>query len=105
MAETLGILLTTSAEHQDVHTVSRLARAAREQGRDVRVFVMCDGVYNLKDPGLRELAARGVQVSVCGQNAEQRHIEPIEDIPNVTWGSQYDFAQITAECDRVIAFN
>ena len=28
-----------------------------------------------------------------------------EDVENVLWGSQYDFAQITAECDRVIAFN
>ena len=105
MTETLGILLTTSGEHQDAYTVSRLARAALEQGRAVRVFAMCDGVYNLTESGLLELAAEGVEISVCGQNAEERHVEPIEDVPNLTWGSQYDFAQITAECDRVIAFN
>ena len=105
MAETLGILLTTSAEHEDAHTVAQLARAASAQGRGVRVFIMCDGVYNLLGSGLRELAAEGVQIAVCGQNAEVRHVAPIEDVENLTWGSQYDFAQMTAECDRVIAFN
>jgi len=105
MAETLGVLLTTSPEHADLHTVVHLTRAALSQGRRVRLFLMCDGVYGLLGSELRELAGEGAQIVLCGQNAAERHVDPIEDIENVRWGSQYDFAQIAAECDRVIAFN
>ena len=105
MAQTLGILLTTSAKHEDAHTAIQLTRAALAQGRAVRIFVMCDGVYNLLDERFQDVAKAGAQISACGQNAEQRYVDAIEDVPNLKWGSQYNFAQITAECDRVIAFN
>ena len=102
---TLGILLTTSPEHEDVHTVVRLTRAALAQGRGVRIFLMCDGIYNLELDAFRELAERGAEIAVCSHNAEERHIAEPDGVPNLTWGSQYDFALITAECERVIAFN
>ncbi|MBT3270317.1 DsrE family protein [Candidatus Poribacteria bacterium] len=104
MAEILGILLTTSPESADVHTVIQLTRAARAQGRGVRIFVMCDGAYNLDTDEFRKLALEGAEIAACSQNASERGVEEVEDIPNLTWGSQYDFAQITAECDRVISF-
>lgn len=105
MAGTLGILLTTSPERADVHTVIQLTRAARAQGRAVRIFVMCDGAYNLNTDEFQKLAIEGALISACSQNASERGVEEVEGIPNLTWGSQYDFAQMTAECDRVISFN
>ena len=105
MAETLGILLTTSPERADAHTVIQLTRAARAQGRAVRIFVMCDGAYNLNTDEFQKLGLEGVEIVACSQNASERGVEEVEDMPNVTWGSQYDFAQMTGECDRVISFN
>ncbi|MAF12314.1 hypothetical protein CMK11_17850 [Candidatus Poribacteria bacterium] len=104
MTRTLGILLTTSPESADVHTVIQLTRAARGQGRRVRIFVMCDGAYNLNTDEFRKLALEGAEIAACGQNAWERGVEETDDIPNLTWGSQYDFARMTAECDRVISF-
>lgn len=101
----LGILLTTSPEHEDVHTVIRLTHAALAQGRAVRIFLMCDGIYNLELNAFRELAERGAEIAVCSHNAGERHIPESEGIPNLRWGSQYDFALITAECERVVTFN
>ena len=102
---TLGIQLTTSTESEDAHTVIQLTRAALAKGHTVRLFVMCDGIYNLQNESFQALAREGASISVCGHNAAQRHIEPIEDVPNLEWGSQHDFAKITAECDRVVVFN
>jgi len=105
MKETLGILLTTSPDHEDGHTVRRIVEAARARGVEVRLFVMCDGVYHLLDPAFHELARSGVSIVCCGQDATKRHLAPIEEVPNLRWGSQYDFARITAECDRILAFD
>ena len=105
MARTLGILLTTSPDDEDGHTVRRIIESASAQGVEVRLFVMCDGVYHLLDPAFHELARRGVSIVCCGQDATKRHLDAIEGVPNLRWGSQYDFAQITAECDRILAFN
>jgi len=105
MAGTLGILLTTSPERADVHTVIQLTRAARSQGREVRIFVMCDGAYNLNTDEFQKLGLEGASIWACSQNASERGVEEVEGIPNLTWGSQYDFALMTGECDRVISFN
>lgn len=100
----LAILLTTSPEHEDVHTVIRLAEAARTTGRSVRIFLMADGIYALNVPKLRELAAHGVEIAVCAHNAAERSFPQPPDFPHLLWGSQYDFAQMTASCERVLAF-
>ena len=101
----LGLVLTTSPESRDVDTVVQLAKAAMALGAEARVFVMCDGVYTLGEPALRELAAQGALIRVCGRNAEERRVEEIEDAANIEWGSQYDLAQMSEECDRIVAFN
>ena len=45
----LGILLTTSPEHQNTGTALHVARAALELGHHVEMFLMDDGVYNVLD--------------------------------------------------------
>lgn len=100
----LGLLLTTSPENEDVHTVVRLAETALAQGRSVSLFLMGDGIYNLNVPALRELAERGVEMAVCAHNAAERSFQEPKDFPRLRWGSQYDLAQMTAACDRVLAF-
>jgi sulfur relay (sulfurtransferase) complex TusBCD TusD component (DsrE family) len=103
--KSLGILLTTSPEHADLHTAIGLARAARERGCAVRLFVMCDGVYCVGMEQLRALARDGVQIAVCAHNASERTVVDSGDVANVTWGSQYELSKLAAECDRVIALN
>ncbi len=97
----LGILLTTSPENENTNTVISLSRAAREQGHEVSIFLMYDGVYNVNKKEFQELAGSGVSIAVCALNAEQRSIKKVEGI---LFGSQYDHACIAGGVDRFISF-
>jgi sulfur relay (sulfurtransferase) complex TusBCD TusD component (DsrE family) len=101
MSKKLGILLTTSSESENTHTVIRLAEAALATGKEVEMFLMCDGVYHLNDPRLEELTKKGVKVAVCAQNCLERKVERK---PFVLWGSQYDLAVMVKESDRFLSF-
>ena len=99
----LGILLTTSPEHEDTHTVVKLCEAALAQGKEVQLFMMCDGVYGSYCSSLTGLIPKGVKISQCHHNAEERKIEE-EKIPDVQSASQYIFSGIIADVDRLITF-
>ncbi|MGR3295099.1 MAG: DsrE family protein [Candidatus Bathyanammoxibius sp.] len=98
----LGILLTTSPESGNTHTVVRLTEAALSAGVAVEIFLMCDGVYHLREPRLTELSEKGAKVVVCAHNAIERKVER-EDF--VHWGSQHDLAMLINESDRFLSFN
>ena len=98
----LGILLTTSPEREDMHTVINLCEAALAQGKEVQLFMMCDGVYGSNCTALTGLIPKGVQISQCHHNAEERKIE--EEHSPIKSASQYIFSGIIAEVDRLITF-
>ncbi|MDO8727771.1 MAG: DsrE family protein [Candidatus Methanoperedens sp.] len=97
----LGILLTSSPENENTNTVISLSRSAREQGHDVSIFLMYDGVYNVQKKEFAQLADKGVRIAVCALNAEQRSVQKVDGI---MFGSQYDHACIAGEVDRFISF-
>lgn len=97
----LGILLTTSPENENTNTVISLSRAAREQGHEVSIFLMYDGVYNVNKKEFAELASKGVSIAICALNAEQRCVKKVDGI---LFGSQYDHACIAGGVDRFISF-
>ena len=97
----LGILLTTSPENENTNTVIELSKAAREEGHEVSIFLMYDGVYNVNKKEFAALIDKGVDIAICAFNAEQRKIENVEGI---LFGSQYDHACIANEVDRFISF-
>ncbi len=98
----LGFMLTTGMESEDAHTVVKLAEAALEEGLEVSIFLMCDGIYHLISEPLNALVDKGAELSLCAHNAEQRKAEKKGTI---LFGSQYDLANIVAESDRFLAFN
>jgi sulfur relay (sulfurtransferase) complex TusBCD TusD component (DsrE family) len=97
----LGILLTSSPENENTNTVISLCRAAREQGHEVSVFLIYDGVYNVHKKEFAALADNGVSIALCAMNAEQRKVEKVDGI---LFGSQYDHACIAGDVDRFISF-
>lgn len=98
----LGIMLGTSTESENTHTVIKLARAALDEGVEVSIFLMCDGVYNMNVDALTQLSEQGAKLTLCAHNAEERKLEKKGPI---LFGSQYDLADIVAESDRFLAFN
>lgn len=101
MTMKLGILLTTPPSHQNTRSIIQLSRAAREQGHEVGIFMMADGVYNILHQPFLDLVDDGVELSLCAHNAIQRGLDRV---PDVLWGSQYDLAVLTDNCDRFLAF-
>ena len=97
----LGILLTSSPENENTNTVISLSRSAREQGHEVSIFLMYDGVYNVHKKEFAQLVDKGVSIALCTLNAEQRKIGKVDGI---LFGSQYDHACIAQGVDRLISF-
>lgn len=95
----LGIMLTSGVESEDVCTVRKLAEAAVAQGHKVRLFLMDDGIFNLKT--LLDLSGRGVEIALCTHNVMQRDMPRLE---GVLYGGQNDWAEIVNESDRVVVF-
>ena len=95
------MLLTSSPENENTNTVISLCSAAREQGHEVSVFLMYDGVYNVHNKEFAALADKGVSIALCAMNAEQRKVGKVEGI---LFGSQYDHACIAGDVDRFISF-
>jgi len=97
----LGILLTTSPENENTNSVIAITESALSLGHEVSIFVMDDGVYNIKHQKFHSLTKKGAKVTVCAYNAEQRSLDKVE---GVLFGSQYDLAIIAHESDRFLSF-
>ena len=74
MAQKLGFFLSTSPEHENTHTVSKLAEAAMERGHKVHIFIMCDGVHNAFLPKFVTLVEKGAQIVLCSHNLAERQL-------------------------------
>jgi sulfur relay (sulfurtransferase) complex TusBCD TusD component (DsrE family) len=103
MGEKLGIFLSTSPEHENTHTVIKLAEAALERGHEVHIFIMDDGVHNAVVPEFEALVGKGVRIVLCSHNLAERQRPKIEG--TIVCGSQYDHAQLVSNVDRYLAFN
>lgn len=92
----LGILLAAAGE---LTRAVRYARAAREAGISVRVFITFEAVATLCDQAIDELTAVA-EVTACAQTAQSRGVKPR---PGVVLGSQFDHAELASAADRYLA--
>src|SRR3990170_5519705 len=108
----IGFLLHKSPEHQDVHTVKRLAEGFADMGHDVSIFLMEDGVYNVVEnnsprklsAGFDTLISKGVKIALCTYTAEIRGLKQPDLFDGVDFHSQYDLSKLVNECDRLLSF-
>jgi sulfur relay (sulfurtransferase) complex TusBCD TusD component (DsrE family) len=97
----LAVMLAGDREPRDGAAVEGICRAALARGHRVRFFLLGDGVRRL-DLAL-ELAAAGVEVSLCEADAAMRGIHKSGQ-PGVFFGSLYDWAKLAEDADRVVSF-
>ncbi len=108
----IGILLTTSPDHENAYLVGRLSEAWLKQGHQVELFLMGEGVYNgmsVSSPKrpyavLPTLLGLGVKVSVCGVTAEARGLAESNLYPGIEIASQYELSKIVDRSDRFLTF-
>ncbi len=101
----LGVLLSTPPSHPSVGTVARLCEEAIRNNIDVYLYLIDEGVKNLKDPRLLEVSRSGAKFFVCAYGC-QRHGVPTDELPkDVTLCGLVILSQMINGCDRFLAFN
>ncbi len=94
------ILVTSSPESENRHTLVKISEAAINLGQQVQIFLMCDGVYHILHQDFLSLIEKGTEVTLCSQNASERGLEKK---PGVLFGSQYDLAGMIAQSESFLA--
>jgi sulfur relay (sulfurtransferase) complex TusBCD TusD component (DsrE family) len=97
----LAVMLGSNRDVRDGEVVAAICRAAVRRGYRVRLFLVGDGVLRL-DLGV-ELAAEGVEVSLCEADAATRGIHKSAQ-PGVFFGSLYDWSRLVEDADQVLSF-
>ena len=96
----LGMLLITKGYRDEI---LGLANAALEQGHQVNLFMMDDGVFYSQDPEVAGLAAReGVTMSLCDRSCQWRDISEDMIPQGITAGSQMENAVMHNSADRIL---
>ena len=108
----IGILLTSSADHENSYLVGKLTEAWLKQGHQVDLFLMGEGVYNgmqVRSPKrsytmMPTLLNLGAKVSLCGVTAEARGVLETGLYPGIEVASQYELSKIVDRADRFLTF-
>ena len=101
----LGILLSTPPSHPNVTTVARLCREALNSNVDVYLYLIDEGVMNLRDKRLLQLSSEGAKFFVCAYGC-QRHAVPTDSLgEGVTLCGLVVLSNMLNGCDRFVAFN
>lgn len=91
-----GILL---ASPRELARATRYAKAARDLGHTVSVFVTFEAVSILGEPAVDDLV-ENAQVIACAQTVQQYKIKAR---PGVVLGSQFDHAELADKADRFLS--
>lgn len=101
----LGVLLSTPPSHPNVTTVARLCQEALTSDVDVYLYLIDEGVLNLRDSRLLQLSASGAKFFVCAYGC-QHHGVPTDGLDKaVTLCGLVVLSNMVNGCDRFIAFN
>jgi len=98
----LGLLLSTSPGQPGFQHGLRLAEAALEEGVEVYLYCVDEGVRGVDEPRLQSLAARGVKLYICAYGALRRGMDRRA---NVTYAGLAMLSDIMAATDQFASFN
>jgi sulfur relay (sulfurtransferase) complex TusBCD TusD component (DsrE family) len=101
----LGILLSTFDSHPSVDTVVGLCSAALQQESDVYLYLIDEGVKNIRDPRLVTLAEKGMKLFVCAYGCQQHGVSTENLNPRISLCGLVVLSNMVNGCDRFLAFN
>lgn len=100
----LGLLLALPPSHDSVATVHGLAQAALKQGHEVYLYLIDEGVKNLRDAHYLALAHAGARLFVCAYGCQQHGI-PTEGIDEkISLCGLVVLSGIIDSCDPFLSF-
>ena len=104
-AKKLGIMLSLPPSHPNVETVLRLTEEALRMKVDVYLYLIDEGVKNLKNPAIVNLTNSGAKLNVCAYGCQQHKVSTEGYGQAVTFCGLVVLYQIITGCDRFLAFN
>ena len=100
----LGLLLSTDTSHPSVDTVFKLAEASLRQGVEVYLYLIVEGVKNMKDPRFALLLDGGTRLSVCAYGCQQHGVSTVDVDSRISLSGLVVLSRIIDGCDRFLAF-
>jgi predicted peroxiredoxin len=70
----IGILLALPPTHPNSETVTGLAQTALDAGHEVYLYLIDEGVKNMRSQPYRDLASSGVRIFVCAYGCQQHQV-------------------------------
>lgn len=101
----LGMLLSTPPSHPSVETVHSLAEAAIKRGMEVYLYLIDEGVKNVRDERYTRLAQDGAKVFVCAYGCQQHAVSTDGLDPKISLCGLVVLSGLIDACDRFLAFN
>lgn len=101
----LGVLLSTAPPHPNSLTVAALCRTALAADVDVYLYLIDEGVANVRDERFLGLSAQGAKLFVCAYGCQQHHVETGDLGPAITLCGLVILSNMINGCDRFVAFN
>ena len=100
----LGLLLSVPPTHKSVDTVFQLSQAALRQKDEVYLYLIDEGVKNIRDARYEELAARGVKLFACAYGCQQHQV-PTDGISDkISLCGLVVLSGLIDACDQFLAF-
>jgi sulfur relay (sulfurtransferase) complex TusBCD TusD component (DsrE family) len=101
----LGVLLSTPPSHPSVTTTVRLCEEAIRSDVDVYLYLIDEGVLNLRDKRLLDLSSSGVKFFVCAYGCQQHGVSTDNVGKEVTLCGLVVLSNMINGCDRFVAFD
>ena len=101
----LGILLSTPPTHPNLTTATRLCEEGLNTDTDVYLYLIDEGVKNLTNRRLLELAHAGAKLFACAYGCQQQGVPTGNLDPGIQLCGLVVLSNIINGCDRFIAFN
>lgn len=101
----LGILLSTGPSHPNISTVAELCKRALSSRLDVYLYLIDEGVKNVRDPRLSLLPDSGAKFFVCAYGCQQHGVSTTDLDPKISLCGLVVLSNIINGCDRFLAFN
>jgi sulfur relay (sulfurtransferase) complex TusBCD TusD component (DsrE family) len=101
----LGVLLSTAPSQPNVGTVAELCKTAVSSGTDVYLYLIDEGVKNIRDQRFLDLATAGAKLFVCAYGCQQHGVDTQGLQSEVSLCGLVVLSNIINGCDRFLAFN
>ena|ERR1041385_2909076 len=101
----LGLLLSTPPSHPNVAAVAHLSEVSLKEGVDVYLYLIDEGVKNIRDERLLAASRGGAKLFACAYGCQQQGV-PTDNIdPNIQLCGLVVLSNMMNGCDRFVAFN